>query len=263
MLTIVIAVQDSLAARKASSAFRDKTVVRCRVEDLSDETLRPGVAVVVFGPDAVARFGSAFFERLRKLLPSLVFAAYLPNNGLLPHLAFELGQAGIDLCVRDIDDHPTVLRKRVEEALSKRFVAQAAISLAAAVPRLEHAGRGFSVSELESVLLRVNEMKTAGDLAYSLGMKLSHLRSTLRIAGLPNPRRFLAWCRIIIAARLLEDEARTVESVALWLDYASGPSFRNACRKLAHHTPTEIRKGGGLAYAAGLFEQQVEAKSAL
>ncbi len=249
MLTIVVSVKDSTVAARLGSAFHNTNLISCHTDQVYETAQRPGVAAIVFGPDALAKLGVGLLLGLRRLMPSLVLIAYLPNDRLLPQLAFELGKTGIDLLwIRDLDDHPAGLLRALEQALTKRLATETALHLTAAAPHLMAAGRWIAEPALKSLLLRAGKIKTARDLAYSLGMSLTRLRSALRGAGLPNPRRFLAWCRLLTAASLLQDENRTVESVALWLDYSSGPAFRNACRKLAHLRPTEIRKGGGLAF---------------
>ena len=47
-------------------------------------------------------------------------------------------------------------------------------------------------------------------------------------AGLPAPRRMLAWMRILLAAVLLDDPGRTVLSVAHACGYSSDSSLRRA-----------------------------------
>jgi AraC-like DNA-binding protein len=210
------------------------------------------VAIVV-GPDDLTGLGAGALARVKRLAPTVLLVAYLPNDRCLPQLAFQLGHVGVDvLCIRDVDDQPAALREHVRQALSRMFVTQVA-------SRVETAAPGLPPHVVESALLRIADVKRPRDLASSLEMSLPRLRSTLKVANLPSPRRFLLWCRLLLAARLLEDDARTVEAVASWLDYGSAPALRNACRKLLRSTPTVIRRGGGLAFVAHLFEAEVKA----
>jgi AraC-like DNA-binding protein len=78
-------------------------------------------------------------------------------------------------------------------------------------------------------------------------------------AGFPTTQRMIAWGRLIVAGRLLEDPERTADSVALALDYPSGSAFRNACQRYARAAPHEIRARGGANYVVGQLLADVRA----
>src|SRR3546814_9586520 len=63
---------------------------------------------------------------------------------------------------------------------------------------------------------------TVPEAAAALGVHRKTLVDRLAAAGFPTPSAMIAWCRLITAARLLEDPGRTVEQVALLLDFPSG-----------------------------------------
>jgi AraC-like DNA-binding protein len=78
------------------------------------------------------------------------------------------------------------------------------------------------------------------------------LRWTER-AGLPPPRRLMAWMRILMAASLLDDPGRTVLSVAYACGYASDSSLRRAMQDFLGTIPTTLRREGAFARAAQVF----------
>ena len=88
-------------------------------------------------------------------------------------------------------------------------------------------------------------------LARALGVSRQTLAARLRAAGLPGPRALSIWCRLLLAAELLAGEGRTVDQVALTLDFASANAFRNLLRRYADLGPGDLRRdrGAGLRQA--------------
>jgi AraC-like DNA-binding protein len=58
---------------------------------------------------------------------------------------------------------------------------------------------------------------------------------------------------VFLAADLLEERGRTVESVALQLDFDSPSGLRNALRRYTGHGPRALRAAGGLQCALRAF----------
>lgn len=254
MLKIGCTMRDPVAIGRLTAAFATAELVPVSPDQLLTVAIRRGLLAVVIGADDVTRLGGGTLARIKRLAPTVLLIAYLSNDRRLPQMAFELGRIGVDvLCIRDVDDHPVRMREMVGRALSRLFITDVAV-------RVERTAPELPAYVVESALLRIAEVKNARDLASSLEMSLPRLRSILRRASLPAPRRFLLWCKLLLAGRLLEDGARTVDAVARLLDYCSAPAFRNACRRLVRLTPTAIRRGGGLAFVAQLFEKEVRGR---
>jgi AraC-like DNA-binding protein len=94
--------------------------------------------------------------------------------------------------------------------------------------------------------------------AVQLGVHRKTLRNRMDAVGLPVPTDLRAWCRLFLAARLLEEPGRTVESVALELDFSSGSALRNLLRRRTALAPYELRAAGGLPYLLKLFLEDCE-----
>jgi hypothetical protein len=62
-----------------------------------------------------------------------------------------------------------------------------------------------------------------------------------------------AWCRLLLVTRLLEEPGRTVESIALQLDYPSASALRNQVRRFLGMTLSEAAAQGGFAFALERF----------
>jgi AraC-like DNA-binding protein len=86
-----------------------------------------------------------------------------------------------------------------------------------------------------------------------LGMDRKTLRNRLVQQQLPPPREVLAWCRLLVAARMLEDPGRSVEQVGLALGCGSATALRNLFLRHTGSRPKAIRKLGGMRYVLGLL----------
>ena len=82
----------------------------------------------------------------------------------------------------------------------------------------------------EAVLDRHDPAHTVRDLCGRLGVVPSTLMSRFFRARLPAPKRYLAYARLLRAARLFEDPGHSVADVAIALRYSSPQSFSRHLR---------------------------------
>ena len=107
------------------------------------------------------------------------------------------------------------------------------------------------------LLMTAGDVAAVGGKARDLARRL-HLseRTVLRWAeraGLPAPRRILAWMRILLAASLLDDPGRSVLSVAHACGYASDSSLRRAMTDFVGTGPTALRREGAFTASSRRF----------
>jgi AraC-like DNA-binding protein len=93
--------------------------------------------------------------------------------------------------------------------------------------------------------------------ADALGLDRRTLVRRLERSGLPQPRRVAGWCRIIAAARLLDEPIYTLEQAALRLDFPSGTALRNMMVRYTGLRPREIRENGGVRCVLHLFKREL------
>lgn len=249
---VISCLQDPQARSRLQIAFEGLVI-----EDASPSTLLEAIdsaslktlgTVVVVGIQAIERLGPSL-ANMRIRHPHTALLGWIPPNET--RRAFELGQAGFDVLVmQGIDDQPAGVRRRTEQALSRILLGSIVEDLVSHVPPLS---RGM----VHSAFMQLNHVKTTLALASSLGMTLQALRCALRKVRLPPPQRLMAWCRLLLASRLLEERGRSAESVAFFLDYSSAPAFQNACRRLLHVTPGDVRRAGGFSFAIAQFEGEL------
>ena len=159
---------------------------------------------------------------------------------------FEAGRFGFDAMVVAGDgDDPMALQSVIERAMAR------------GVGELLRKGLGNTAPTARDAALacvaRAHERLSPEKLARLLGVKRRALTDRLGHAGLPAPQRLIAWGRLIVAARLLEDPDRKVDAIAMTLDFPSGSAFRNTCQRYLGATPQELRARGGADYVVGAF----------
>jgi AraC-like DNA-binding protein len=76
-----------------------------------------------------------------------------------------------------------------------------------------------------------------------------------------RPEEVLMWCRLLLVAAMLELTSRTLESIAVELDYASATSLRNQLKNYTGMTATQIRSTG-LGAVVNVFMGRVAQRQA-
>ena len=115
----------------------------------------------------------------------------------------------------------------------------------------ETSGRARAILEAATDVVTVGEH--GRDLAGSLHLSRRTLLRWCQRAGLPAPRRLLAWIRILLACELLDDPGRTVLSVAHTCGYSSDSGLRRITQKFLDASPTELREQGAFKHSAAAF----------
>ena len=159
---------------------------------------------------------------------------------------FEAGRFGFDaVVVADIGDEAPALQAVIERAMARGVGELLRKHLRDAVPTARDA--------VLACVARAHERLSPEKLSRLLGVRRRALTDRLVRAGLPPPQRLIAWGRLIVAARLLEDPDRKVDAIAMTLDFPSGSAFRNTCQRYLGATPQEVRARGGADYVVAVF----------
>ena len=124
---------------------------------------------------------------------------------------------------------------------------------------LERAVPVSTSGRARSILTHAAEIASAGghatDLARAMHVSMRTLLRWCEGAGLPPPRQILGWMRILLAAEMLEDPSRSVESIALGCGYAADSGLRRALRDFMNTNPKVLRRQGAFSTASAAFAQ--------
>jgi AraC-like DNA-binding protein len=144
------------------------------------------------------------------------------------------------------DDTPPAIAQRLRAARGRPLRA-----LLEQILPPEVSGRARSIIDAACDVVTAGEH--GRDLARSLYLSRRTLLRWCQRAGLPAPRRLLAWMRVLLACEMLDDPGRTVLSVATRCGYSSDSGLRRITQKFLHASPTELRDQGAFRHASGVF----------
>jgi AraC-like DNA-binding protein len=193
---------------------------------------------------------------VRRDFPNVFVVAYGEVGRTSSAALVALIRAGAhDLLQYPSDDSRVAVETLLRTAHRTNVAAQVYDAVAVAVPPIAR--------PLIQLYLRGAEGPVpVAEAAVQLGVNRKTLRNRMDAAGLPAPADLRAWCRLFLAAKLLDDLGRTVESVAHELDFSSGSALRNLLRRRTGLAPYELRAVGGVAYLLGKFLEECSARRA-
>ena len=138
------------------------------------------------------------------------------------------------LIIAEQDDEPRRLLTIIEQAEARGIIELLRPTIADVKPTVRDA--------LLVTVTRAHQRLAPDLLARILGVRRKVLSDRLVQAGFPTAQRLIAWGRLVVAAKMLEDNERTADSVALALDFPSGSAFRNTCQRYVHAAPHQTAR---------------------
>ena len=185
----------------------------------------PSAAVLVDGFTSREPEPDPRLEQLLQAVPSLpVLVAFDLASAQAPgvRLLAELGVT--DFVDLPIEHNPSALLVRLQSTHARPFKR-----------RLEKGLPDISPHALTLVSGAAGVAADGGlstDLAREFGVNERTLSGWCARAGLPSPRRLLAWQRVLLALALLEEPWRTMQDTARAVGYVDDSTFRRAAAAL-------------------------------
>ena len=202
----------------------------------------------------VDRRGGGPSPRLREALwkhPSVpVVAALVLRNERAEDVATLLEWGVSEVLDLDLEPTPRALAARIRAAHArplKRRV-EAVLSPYVSLPA------GDIVRAAADVAV---DGGAAPDLAKRFGVEPRTLSAWCARESLPPPRRLQAWLRVLLAATLLEEPARTVANAARSAGYANDHALRRAMRELVGGDPATLPREKTFEAAARAFNDEL------
>ena len=208
-------------------------------------------------PPAALAMVDPYEETTRRLSPALhALLSEFPSTAVLAAMEVSperqadlrtLGRWGVvQVIALRHDDTPRAIAQRLRAARGRPLRA-----LLEQILPAEVSGRARSI--IDAACDVVTTGQHGRDLASALHLSRRTLLRWCERAGLPAPRRLLAWMRLLLACELLDDPGRTVLSVANACGYSSDSGLRRITQKFLHSNPTELREQGAFRHASRLF----------
>jgi AraC-like DNA-binding protein len=216
------------------------TTHRESIDDVIRDVRERGAAAVVM---SVSRCGSHELSRVARMVrefPRVPAVALLSDvaHGT-PHTVLSLGRSGVTALI-DVRQatgwralRATLMTERAD-GIERQAVARLAIDLAGAP---EDCVRFF-----ELLFTCPPALCSVRQLAQQFDVGTSTFMSRFFRAGLPAPKRYLAYARLVRAARLLESAGFSVAHVADQLDFSSPQSFGRHVKTLLGMTAQRFRE---------------------
>jgi AraC-like DNA-binding protein len=219
-------------------------------EDAFRVALHSSPDIMIFDPYASGKLDVHSCASWAAGFPAAALFAYGDFDRSAAPDVLRLARAGVrGVATREVDDTPAVLLSLLNELLSDKIAGAVTTALGSHLtPELAALVRYL----VESARLPIMPKMAAR--FYHRDAKT--LREHLRKAGLPPISRLIVWIRLLYAAHLLQDPARSVESVALTLGFPSDNAFRNQLQRYMGVCPKELRARGGFEFALNEFRRQ-------
>lgn len=193
-----------------------------------------GPHLLVFDPYGPAGLALDDALAFRSEFPSIVMVPYgdfqrRPARDVLV-LAAELGVQGV--VTFNADDQADSLRLILAQALSATVVGRVMAGLQAVTPP-------ELVPLLRIILQRAHAPVCPDEVACAFHRHCKTIREHLRAAGFPPLNKLIVWARLFHAAMLLQDRARSLDSVAAVLRFPSSSALYN---QLARYAGEDVRR---------------------
>jgi AraC-like DNA-binding protein len=214
----------------------------------------PPAAIVVADPFAGQNGSNGPAPALRTILREFPSIAVLAAMEVTPGRAKALQTLGkwgvVQIISLQHDDTPVTIAQRLRQARGRPLQA-----LIEQVLPPETPGRARAIIDAATDIVAVGGH--GRDLASNLGLSRRTLLRWCGRAGLPPPRKLLAWMRVLQAAALLDDPGRTVLSVAQICGYSSDSGLRRITQKFLSASPTDLREQGAFRLAGRAFVEEL------
>jgi AraC-like DNA-binding protein len=209
------------------------------------------LALVVEPRDRDDRSTAGVVRQISSAHPALPIVAYCRAGYEHSRDILELGTAGAhELLFHGIDDSGVALRRVLTSAAQACAATQVLRALADDVP-------SALLPLFEFCLAYPDRATSVQAVAHALGVHRKTLVNYCAQASLPPPSAILAWCRRLLVGHLLETPGRTVEGIALRVDFASATALRNMLRRYTGLRPQEVRERGGLRCVVEAFRESL------
>jgi AraC-like DNA-binding protein len=214
------------------------------------------------GPASTVLFSARYIQSSQMLgvedlvrnFPAISTVAVISSTERVePKKILELGASGVkqlvDLCDRSGWEK---LRSIISQPLDTA-VARVVTAIIPALSQSSHQSRAF----FEALFRVAPEITTVRGLCKVLSVHPSTMMSRFLRAGLPSPRRYLSWTRLVHAAGLLEDNGLSLADVAYRLDHSSPQSFGRHVKSLMDCTANQYRNHYGFDRTVELFLERM------
>src|SRR4051812_2976062 len=252
-------VASPLRRRKLESSLRDAAVFRWfnsfvdLREALETEIQRVIVTIVeMMDPTGAAAHG--FARSLADHYPGIGIVVYRRMVADSEADVCQLGAAGVhDILLDGLTDEGYMARTIVLDACRRGAADLVMQELRKVLPE--------RLTPFAEAIVRNPAKGSIGAIAQHLNVHRQTPNQWCKKERHLRPEELLVWCRLLLVAAMLELTSRTLDSIAIELDYASATSLRNQLKNYTGMTATQIR-ASGLSAVINVFTGRVAQRRA-
>lgn len=228
--------------RKVENSLRDAARVRWfdtfidLREALETEIARVIVAVVDF-EDRTGASAHGFARAMSESYPGIGIVVYRDAKAQSEADVCMLGAAGVhDILLAGLTDDGYVARSIILDACRRGAAELVMQELQKVLPD--------RLVPFADTAVRNPAKGTIAKVTQHLNVHRQTPNNWCRKERYLRPEELLVWCRLLLVAALLELTTRTLDSIAIELEYASATSLRNQLKNYTGMTATQIRSLG-------------------
>ena len=252
-------VASPLRRRKLESSLRDAAVVRWFAsfvdlrEALETEIDRVIVAIVDT-EDPTGASAHGFARALSETYPGIGLVVYRRARADSEADVCLLGAAGVhDILLEGLTDEGFIARAIVLDACRRGAADLVMQELRRVLPE--------RLIPFADAIVRNPAKGSIVKIAQHLNVHRQTPNTWCKKERYLRPEELLVWCRLLLVAAMLELTSRTLDSIAIELDYASATSLRNQLKNYTGMTATQIR-ASGLSAVINVFMGRVAQRRA-
>lgn len=201
----------------------------------------PPTILIIEAEDGRGTPTAPFVRDIIRSLPDIPVIGYCRVQSGHSREIVDLAAAGVhEILFHGVDDAGVCLRAVLDSARLACASAQIVSALRAIV---QPAG----IPLFRYCLDYPNRAISVEAVADALGVHRKTLVNRCTHAGLPAPSAVIAWARLLLTSYFLGNPHRTVESIAMQLDYPSATALRNMLKRYTGLRPQDVRARGGVA----------------
>jgi AraC-like DNA-binding protein len=220
---------------------------------LGDSPALP-TALIVEPRDCDGRPTASVVRQLAAAHPAMPIVGYCHAGYEHSRDILELASAGAhELLFHGVDDSGVALRGVLTSASQACAATQIMRAIASDIPAV-------LLPMFEFCLAYPERATSVQAVAHVLGVHRKTLVNYCAQASMPPPGAILAWCRLLLVGHFLETPGRTVEGIALRVEFASATALRNMLRRYTGLRPQQVRERGGLCCVVDAFRRRLVEK---
>jgi AraC-like DNA-binding protein len=235
---VVALVREAEEQARIRGALRDRGGALVPCESANDVLAAlsegPAVAVVVSAYGPTARDGVALTRTLRVRYPALPVLVYHDPQSTSPRQLLAFFQAGAAEVVQKGEDFRHAFASILANAGHKIVARRLLEKLNPVLPPQAKPLFEYLLAQGEAPL-------SIEQAAAAVGIARRTLEKRLARLGYPAPETLIGWCRLLLAAHLLEEQGRSFDDVALELSFPSGMALRSMLKRYTGVTGREAR----------------------